>query len=42
MLDVSRYKYPPVWVEAAALFTAMNTPDSDNDTRSRGYLLVGR
>ncbi len=42
ILDVSRYKYPPVWVEAAALFAAMNTPDSDNDNRSRGYLLVGR
>lgn len=42
ILDVSRYKYPPVWVEAATLFDAMNTPDSDNDNRSRGYLLVSR
>ncbi|WP_068110422.1 phytochelatin synthase family protein [Tropicimonas marinistellae] len=42
ILDVSRYKYPPVWVEAATLFDAMNTPDSDNDGRSRGYLLVSR
>ena len=37
ILDVSRYKYPPVWVEAAALFGAMNTPDSDNDDKTRGY-----
>ncbi len=42
ILDVSRYKYPPVWVKAAALFGAMDTPDSDNDNRSRGYLVVGR
>ncbi|RYH09594.1 phytochelatin synthase family protein [Tropicimonas sp. IMCC6043] len=42
ILDVTRYKYPPIWVEAAALFDAMNTPDSDNDNRSRGYLLVSR
>ena len=42
ILDVSRYKYPPIWVEAAALFAAMNTPDSDNDDRTRGYVVVGR
>ena len=42
VLDVSRYKYPPVWVEAAALFDAMNTPDSDNADKTRGYLMVGR
>jgi hypothetical protein len=42
VLDVSRYKYPPVWVEAAALFEAMDTPDADNADRSRGFLVVGR
>jgi hypothetical protein len=42
ILDVSRYKYPPVWVEAAALFAAMNTVDKDNDNRTRGYVIVGR
>jgi hypothetical protein len=42
ILDVSRYKYPPIWVEAAALFAAMNTPDSDNGDRSRGFVVVGR
>lgn len=40
ILDVSRYKYPPVWVEAAALFAAMDTPDSDNGNKSRGYVRV--
>jgi hypothetical protein len=40
LLDVSRYKYPPIWVEADALFAAMNTPDSDNDNRTRGFVLV--
>jgi len=41
ILDVSRYKYPPVWVGTEALFAAMNTPDADNDNRSRGFVLVG-
>jgi Phytochelatin synthase len=40
ILDVSRYKYPPVWVRADDLYAAMNTPDSDNDNRTRGYVLV--
>jgi glutathione-S-conjugate glycine hydrolase len=42
ILDVSRYKYPPVWVEAAALFAAMNTTDKGNENRTRGYVIVGR
>nr|WP_319382655.1 phytochelatin synthase family protein [uncultured Roseibium sp.] len=42
ILDVSRYKYPPVWVEAATLFDAMNTVDSDNAGKTRGYVSVGR
>jgi hypothetical protein len=41
ILDVARYKYPPVWVKAGELFDAMNTPDSDNDNRTRGYVLIG-
>ena len=40
VLDVSRYKYPPVWVRAEDLYAAMNTPDSDNDNRTRGFVLV--
>ncbi len=40
ILDVARYKYPPVWVTAADLFDAMNTPDKDNGDKTRGYVLV--
>ena len=40
VLDVARYKYPPVWVTAADLFNAMNTTDSDNQNRTRGFVLV--
>jgi len=42
ILDVSRYKYPPVWVKTADLFAAMNTPDSDAANLTRGYVVVGR
>jgi hypothetical protein len=42
ILDVARYKYPPVWVPAADLFAAMNTPDADNGNRTRGYVLVSK
>ena len=42
ILDVSRYKYPPVWVEAQSLFAAMNTADRDNGNLTRGYVIVGR
>lgn len=40
ILDVARYKYPPVWVTTADLFGAMNTVDSDNENRTRGYVLI--
>ncbi len=42
ILDVSRYKYPPVWVTASDLFNAMNTIDDDNQNRTRGYVLIKR
>ena len=42
ILDVARYKYPPVWVKAEELYAAMNTKDSDNDDKSRGYVLISR
>ncbi|ATQ70184.1 glutathione gamma-glutamylcysteinyltransferase [Methylosinus trichosporium OB3b] len=41
VLDVARYKYPPVWIAAAELYAAMNTIDAGNDGRSRGFVLVG-
>jgi Phytochelatin synthase len=40
ILDVARYKYPPVWVTASDLFDAMNTTDAANDNKTRGYVLV--
>jgi hypothetical protein len=40
VLDVSRYKYPPVWVTTADLFAAMNTTDADNENRTRGFVLL--
>jgi len=42
ILDVSRYKYPPVWVTATDLFKAMNTTDSDNENKTRGFEFIGK
>lgn len=40
IMDVARYKFPPVWVRAQDLYAAMNTMDSEV-SKSRGYILVG-
>ncbi len=40
ILDVARYKYPPVWVKASDIFDAMNTKDADNADKTRGFVLV--
>ena len=40
ILDVARYKYPPVWVKTADMFAAMNTADASNDGKTRGFVLV--
>ena len=40
VMDVSRYKYPPVWVRTAELFDAMNSVDAGNADRRRGFVLV--
>ena len=42
ILDVARYKYPPIWVRASDLFGAMNTTDASNDNKTRGYVLVAK
>jgi Phytochelatin synthase len=39
ILDVSRYKYPPVWVQAETLWASINTVDSVSG-KTRGFLLV--
>ncbi len=41
ILDVSRYKYPPVWVKTADLWKAMNTTDSDSG-KTRGFVFVSK
>lgn len=41
ILDVSRYKYPPVWVKAEELWQAIATVDSDGG-KTRGFVLVSR
>jgi Phytochelatin synthase len=41
ILDVSRYKYPPVWVKAVDLWQAIRTIDSDSG-KTRGFVLVGK
>ena len=42
ILDVARYKYPPVWVKSSDLFDAMNTADPSNGGKTRGYVVVGK
>jgi hypothetical protein len=42
ILDVARYKYPPVWVKASELYASMNTQDSDNENRTRGFVLISK
>ncbi|MEL4897653.1 phytochelatin synthase family protein [Crocosphaera sp. Alani8] len=39
ILDVSRYKYPPVWVKATDLWKATNTIDSTSK-KTRGFVLI--
>jgi hypothetical protein len=39
LLDVARYKYPPVWVKADALFAAMRTNDLVSG-KSRGFVMI--
>jgi hypothetical protein len=41
MLDVARYKYPPMWVKAEDLWDAMNTVDTDAKAK-RGFVIISR
>jgi hypothetical protein len=41
ILDVSRYKYPPVWVKAVDLWQAIKTMDSESG-KTRGFVLVSK
>jgi hypothetical protein len=40
ILDVTRFKYPPVWVSASELYKSTNTVDSDSN-KTRGVVFVG-
>src|SRR5262245_39387994 len=42
ILDVARYKYPPLWVTASDLLRAMNAPDADTENKTRGYVLIAK
>ena len=39
ILDVARYKYPPMWVTAADLWKSINTTDTDAH-KQRGILII--
>jgi hypothetical protein len=39
ILDVARYKYPPVWADAKALYAAMRTDDFVS-AKTRGFVVV--
>lgn len=41
IMDVSRYKYPPIWVKTADLWKAMATPDAVSG-KTRGFVFVSR
>ena len=41
IMDVSRYKYPPVWVKTADLWKAMNTIDASSG-KMRGFIFVSQ
>ena len=41
LLDVARYKYPPVWVPLADVLAAAQDPDSVSG-KARGLLLVSK
>ncbi|HEY9782333.1 MAG TPA: phytochelatin synthase family protein [Leptolyngbyaceae cyanobacterium] len=41
ILDVSRYKYPPIWVKAVDLWQGMNTKDPVSQ-KTRGFVLVSQ
>ncbi|BAY38724.1 hypothetical protein NIES2111_30720 [Nostoc sp. NIES-2111] len=41
IMDVSRYKYPPVWVKTVDLWKAMNTVDSVSK-KTRGFVFISK
>lgn len=41
ILDVAKYKYPPVWISIATLYQAINTLDTTSN-KTRGLVLVAK
>jgi len=41
MMDVARYRYPPVWIKTNDLFKAMDTLDTSSH-KTRGFAVVAR
>jgi hypothetical protein len=41
LLDVARYRYPPVWIKTQDLWNAMHTADADAHAY-RGFLIVSK
>jgi hypothetical protein len=41
IMDVARYRYPPVWVGAGELWSAMHAVDAASG-KSRGYIIVAK
>lgn len=40
ILDVSRHKYPPVWVTTADLHAAMSAVDGNNEGKRQGFVVI--
>ncbi len=40
LLDVARYKYPPVWVTTSDIYKALSKGTDSSSHKSRGYLIV--
>ena len=40
LLDVARYKYPPVWVKTADLYKSISTGLDSASNKSRGFILA--
>lgn len=42
LLDVARYKYPPVWVKTSELYKAISTGLDSVSHKSRGFLIISK
>ena len=40
LLDVARYKYPPIWVKTKALYNALSKGNDSSTHQSRGFIII--